>query len=256
MAHHLIVETNNGKVRGVAGDGVIVFKGIPYAGAADGVRRFAPPAKPKPWPGVRDALEYGPTAMQDPDAFGLPPELIALLPVREAVPMDENCLVLNVWTPAVNDGGRRPVMFWCHGGAFIAGSGSSGWYEGTDLCRRGDVVVVTINHRLGAFGYLQLEDLDNTRRSEAEPSKRASEVRTAREARDTKNQFGSSGNAGMLDIVAALEWVRDNIASFGGDRQCHHFRRIWRRRQSECADGDDGGARAVPQGDYPERAGG
>ena len=217
MAHHVIVDTNNGKVRGVAGDGVNIFKGIPYAGPADDMRRFAPPARPEPWPGVRDALEYGPTAMQDPDAFGLPPELIALLPVREAVPMDENCLVLNVWTPAVNDGGRRPVMFWCHGGAFIAGSGSSAWYEGTDLCRKGDVVVVTINHRLGAFGYLQLEDLGNTRRSEAEPSKRVSEVRTAREARDSKNQFGSSGNAGMLDIVAALEWVRDNIANFGGD---------------------------------------
>ena len=105
--------------------------------------------------------------------------------------MDENCLVLNVWTPAINDGGRRPVMFWCHGGAFIAGSGSSAWYDGTKLCRKGDVVVVTINHRLGAFGYLHLEDLGS--------------------------QFASSGNAGMLDIVAALEWVRDNIANFGGD---------------------------------------
>jgi para-nitrobenzyl esterase len=105
--------------------------------------------------------------------------------------MDENCLVLNVWTPGVNDGGKRPVMFWCHGGAFIAGSGSSAWYEGTNLCRKGDVVVVTINHRLGAFGYLHLEDIDR--------------------------RFASSGNAGMLDIVAALEWVRDNIARFGGD---------------------------------------
>jgi para-nitrobenzyl esterase len=102
-------------------------------------------------------------------------------------------------------------MFWCHGGAFIAGSGSSAWYEGTDLCRKGDVVVVTINHRLGAFGYLHLEDLDNTRRSEAEPSKRVSEVRTARDARDSKNQFGSSGNAGMLNIVAALDWCATTL---------------------------------------------
>src|SRR6516164_6551043 len=185
MAEHVIAETTNGKVRGVAGGGVNVFKGIPYAGPADGIRRFAAPAKLPPWPGVRDAFEYGPTAMQDPDAFGLSPELMALLPVRETIPMDENCLVLNVWTPAVNDGVKRPVMFWCHGGAFIAGSGSSAWYEGTNLCRKGDVVVVSINHRLGAFGYLHLEDLD-------------------------RKQFASSGNAGMLDIVAALEWVRDN----------------------------------------------
>jgi para-nitrobenzyl esterase len=192
MAQHVIVETTSGKVRGVDGGGVNVFKGIPYAGPVDGTRRFTPPAKPEPWQGVRDTLEYGPTAMQDPEAFGLSPELLALLTVRETVPMDENCLVLNVWTPAVNDGGKRPVMFWCHGGAFIAGSGSSAWYEGTNLCRKGDVVVVTINHRLGAFGYLHLEDLDS-------------------------NQFASSGNAGMLDIVAALEWVRDNIARFGGD---------------------------------------
>jgi para-nitrobenzyl esterase len=191
MAQDVIVETANGKLRGVAIGGVKVFKGIPYAGRADGGRRFAPPAKAELWPGVRDALEYGPTAMQDPDAFGLSPELVALLPLREAVPMDENCLVLNVWTPAIDDGGKRPVMFWCHGGAFIAGSGSSAWYEGTNLCRKGDVVVVTINHRLGAFGYLHLEELGT--------------------------QFASSGNAGMLDIIAALEWVRDNIARFGGD---------------------------------------
>ncbi len=191
MAQDPVVETSTGKVRGLFDRGVNVFKGIPYGGPVDGPARFAPPARAEPWPGVRDALEYGPTAVQDPDAFGLSPELIALLPVRETIPMRENCLVLNVWTPAVNDGRRRPVLFWCHGGAFIAGSGSSAWYDGRNLCRKGDVVIVTINHRLGAFGYLHLEDIDH--------------------------RFAASGNAGMLDIIAALEWVRDNIAGFGGD---------------------------------------
>ncbi|HJU12172.1 MAG TPA: carboxylesterase/lipase family protein [Candidatus Binataceae bacterium] len=191
MADHVIVETTSGKIRGIADKGVNIFKGIPYAGPADGAHRFSPPAKPERWPGMRDTFEYGPTAMQDPDAFGLSAELVSLLPLREPIPMDENCLVLNVWTPAVNDGPKRPVMFWCHGGAFISGSGSSAWYDGSKLCGKGDVVVVTINHRLGAFGYLHLEDLNS--------------------------RFKSSGNVGMLDIVAALQWVRDNIANFGGD---------------------------------------
>ncbi len=136
-------------------------------------RRFTPPSKPTPWTGVHDTLEYGPTTMQDEDAFGLSPELLSLLPLREGIQMDENCLVLNVWTPAVNDNGKRPVMFWCHGGAFIAGWGSSPWYDGTNLCRKGDVVVVTVNHRLGAFGHLHLDDLGG-------------------------DEFASSGNAGML----------------------------------------------------------
>ena len=130
--------------------------------------------------------------MQDDNAFAIAPEVYRLLEMTEPLGMSENCLVLNVWTPAVNDGRKRPVMLWCHGGAFVTGSGSAPWYDGTRLSRRGDVVVVTINHRLGAFGYLHLDDLGG-------------------------EEFASSGNAGMLDIVAALEWVRDNIASFGGD---------------------------------------
>ena len=192
MADHVIVETKTGKIRGLENEGIKVFKGITYGGPTDGVRRFMPPTAAEPWSGIRDALSYGPRAMQEDNAFAMPPQILKLFGERELEPMSENCLVLNVWSPAVNDRVKRPVMFWCHGGAFISGSGSAPWYDGTTLCRKGDVVVVTINHRLGAFGYLHLEDLLGA-------------------------EFASSGGAGMLDIVAALEWVRDNIATFGGD---------------------------------------
>ena len=190
---HVIAETTSGKLRGARNDGISIFKGIPYAGPTEGDRRFRPPTKPEPWTGVRDAFEYGPRAFQDDNAFGMSPDLQKVFAMAEPIPMNENCLVLNVWTPGINDGRKRPVMFWCHGGAFIAGSGSSPWYEGANLARKGDVVVVTINHRLNVFGFLHLDELGG---GEA---------------------FASSGSNGMLDIVAALEWVRDNIATFGGD---------------------------------------
>src|SRR6202050_4679706 len=192
MAERVVVETNCGKIRGSAENGVNTFKGIPYAESPEGEGRFAAPRKLRAWTGVRDAFDFGNRAMQDENAFALPPAMLKLFAGRELPPMSENCLVLNVWPPAVNDGRKRPVMFWCHGGAFISGSGDSPWYDGGNLCRKGDVVVVTINHRLGAFGYLHLDEFGD-------------------------DEFTASGNAGMLDIVAALEWVRDNIAGFGGD---------------------------------------
>jgi para-nitrobenzyl esterase len=188
---HSVAETTAGKIRGTLNDGVHIFKGVVYGAPADGSARFKPPTKPAQWSGVRDAIDFGPRAYQNDNSFGLMPELIALFNA-EPLPMSENCLVLNVWTPAL-DGRKRPVMFWCHGGAFIAGSGSSAWYDGSNLARKGEVVVVTVNHRLGVPGYLYLGDLAG-------------------------EQYKASGNVGMLDIVEALKWVRDNIANFGGDQ--------------------------------------
>src|SRR5580658_8409340 len=190
MADYIVAETSAGKVRGASKEGVQIFKGIPYAADAGGANRFKPARKAPSWNGVRDALEFGPRAFQNDDSFGLMPEIMALFSA-EAQPISEACLVLNVWTPAL-DGRKRPVMFWCHGGAFISGSGASAWYDGGNLARKGDVVVVTINHRLGAPGFLYLAELGG-------------------------EEYADSGNIGMLDIVEALKWVRDNIASFGGD---------------------------------------
>ena len=192
MSEEVIVETASGKLRGISLGRIKSFKGIPYAAPPEGARRFMPPVAAAPWAGVRDAFDFGPRALQDENALGLPDEVRALMSLSGYQPMRENCLMLNVWTPQVNDGGKRPVLFWCHGGAFITGSGSAAWNDGSNLAAAGDVVVVTINHRLGAFGFLHLEDIAGS-------------------------DFASSGSAGMLDIVAALEWVRDNIAAFGGD---------------------------------------
>ncbi|MDO9333040.1 MAG: carboxylesterase/lipase family protein [Dehalococcoidales bacterium] len=183
----IIVGTTAGKVRGITERDVLVFKGIPYGAPTSGNRRFLPPVPPEPWTDVRDAIEFGPNCPQgrasaeDPNLGNAP-----------SVPQREDCLVLNIWTRAVGDGAKRPVMVWLHGGGFTSGSGSSAIYNGTGLVKRGDVVVVTINHRLNVFGFLHLADI-------------------AGEA------FAGSGMAGMLDIVLALKWVRDNIQSFGGD---------------------------------------
>lgn len=171
-----IVATSYGKVRGSVKEGVARFLGVPYAAAPFGVNRFRAPVAPEPWDGVRDALEYGPTAPKPPYR-GVFPTLL-----DDPIIPGEECLNLNIWAP--EDGARLPVMVWIHGGAFRNGTGAVPNYDGTHFVRDG-VVCVTINYRLGVEGFLQLP--------------------------------GAPGNRGLLDQIAALEWVRDNIAGFGGD---------------------------------------
>ena len=182
-----VVETGAGKVRGSLRDGVATFKGIPYGQSTAGANRFMPPVAMAPWPGVRDALDYGARAPQNERPSALP----HVAWIRDTRPTSEDCLVLNVYAPAVNAGGNRPVMVYIHGGGFISGSSGAAGIDGSNLARRGDVVVVSMNHRLNVFGHLYLGAFDP--------------------------RYADSGNAGMLDLVAALRWVRDNIAAFGGD---------------------------------------
>jgi para-nitrobenzyl esterase len=182
----VIAYTPLGALRGERQAGYCVFKGIPFALPPVGARRFLPPEPPNAWPGVRDATSFGPVAMQIP----------TVLETERGLPsaMSEDCLSLNIWTPdtAENLPEALPVIVWIHGGSFINGSGSIPWYDGSSLAARGDVVVVTINYRLGVFGYLSLKGLGG----------------------DT---YESSGNLGLLDQVAALSWIRENIGAFGGD---------------------------------------
>ncbi len=176
-----LVETAQGKVRGIVqSNGVTAFKGMRYAAAAAGALRFMPPMPPPKWAGIQDAFAYGD---QSPQARG------SLAHAGTA--MSDDSLRINVWTPGL-DSARRPVMLWFHGGGFEAGSGSSALYDGTRVARRGDVVVATINHRLNVFGHCYLGGV-------------------------LGDDFQQSGNVGYLDLVAAMKWVRQNIAGFGGD---------------------------------------
>jgi para-nitrobenzyl esterase len=197
-----VAETTAGRIRGYQRDGIYIFKGVPYGAPTSGARRFMPPARPEPWQGIRNALQYGrvcPThdsahfstdggnlAGSDEDAF--------LLHRGPAVTVPgEDCLRVNVWTPQIKGSQRRPVMVFMHGGGFSGGNGHDLLsYDGESLARHHDVVVVTHNHRLNVFGYLNLAETGGA-------------------------DYASSANVGMLDLVAVLEWVRDNIATFGGD---------------------------------------
>jgi para-nitrobenzyl esterase len=186
-----VVQATAGKMRGSIQAGLNVFKGISNGPSTAGARRLQPPGKAEPLTSVRDALELGPKAPQL--LMTLPPEIIGLSEgMTSDDPMGEDCLCLNVWWAGLGSARRRPVMFWLHGGACTAGSGGSPIYDGTALAARHDVVVVTVTHRFTVLGYLFLGDLGG-------------------------EKYADSGNAGMLDIVAALEWVRENIAEFGGD---------------------------------------
>lgn len=187
-----IVGTGAGKVRGYVANGVYVFKGVPYGAPTGGHGRFLPSTRPLPWSGVRNALSYGAMAMQGPGVGGIYAAVLRGLDAEYPKNMSEDCLYLNIWSPEIGAGHNRPVMVWLHPGAYNGWSGNSDWTDGTNLARYHDVVMVSLNHRLGGFGFLYLGDLAGA-------------------------SYGKSGNVGMLDIVAALEWIQENIAAFGGN---------------------------------------
>lgn len=187
-----MVRTKAGKVRGFVDGGVNTFRGIPYGATTAGMNRFLAPKKPEPWAGVRDASQFGPMAFQDPPLKGIYAEVLRGLAPVEPLNMSEDCLCLNVWSPQLGVGHNRPVMVWMHPGGVVFWAGNSDWTDGANLARHHDVVMVSLNHRLGPLGFLYLDDI-------AGPA------------------YAGSGNAGMADIVAALEWVQENIAAFGGN---------------------------------------
>jgi para-nitrobenzyl esterase len=182
-----VVQTNNGKVAGYIDNGIYNYKGIPYAKA----ERFMPPVKADSWEGVRSSRSYGPVCPINVSSMILNDEM-EFAQQHNFGYMNENCQNLNVWTPGVNDGKKRPVMVWLHGGGYTAGSSHElPTYDGLNLARTADVVLVSVNHRLNVLGFLDLSGVSD--------------------------KYRNSANVGMLDIVLALQWVKDNIANFGGD---------------------------------------
>jgi para-nitrobenzyl esterase len=186
-----VVGTTAGKIQGTHAAGVYTFRGVPYGATTAGAGRFQPPGRPQPWSNIREATALGRRSPQLLSSFhGFVPPEVEVMDRDEK--MGEDCLVLNLWTPALAPGRKLPVMVWLHGGGYTSGSGGFVCYDGIELARKHDVVVVTVNHRLTALGYLYLAGFGSER-------------------------YAASSNVGNLDIIAALEWVRDNIAAFGGD---------------------------------------
>ncbi len=187
-----VANTECGKVRGYVLRGIKYFLGIPYGADTSGANRFMPPQKPKPWSDVYPALWWGNSAPQNMENR-YANRYASFRDHWNYDDVSEDCLRINVFTPAINDGKKRPVMFWIHGGGFTNGNGiEQDGYNGENFARLGDVVFCSINHRLGPLGFCNLAGVGG-------------------------EKFAASGNVGMLDIVAALEWVRNNIANFGGD---------------------------------------
>lgn len=187
-----VVDTTSGKVRGFTRNGVHIFRGIPYGDTTEGANRFLPARKPQPWTGVRSSTSWGPVSPAAPRGGWRNDEEQFLYQWDDGF-AGEDMLRINVWTPAVNDGQRRPVLVWIHGGGFVSGSSQElRPYDGEQIARRHNAVLVSMNHRLNVFGFLDLSQIGGER-------------------------YATSANLGMLDLVAALEWVRDNIANFGGD---------------------------------------
>ena len=187
-----VVATTAGKVRGFTRNGVFVFKGIPYADTTAGENRFQPPKPPKSWTDVKPALAWGPVSPHGPRAGWVNQEEQFLYQWDDGFE-GEDMLRVNVWSPGVNDGRKRPVLVWIHGGGYASGSSQElRPYDGERLAREHGVVMVSMNHRLNVFGFLDLSQIAGER-------------------------YAQSGNVGMLDLVQALQWVRDNVAAFGGD---------------------------------------
>jgi para-nitrobenzyl esterase len=187
-------DTCYGRIQGLSDCGVHRFMGVPYGAATTGVNRFRPPRPPAPWTGLRACLGYGPVCPQVPTPLTNPYGRLIQFDLAVAQGgMGEDCLHLNIWTPGLRDGGLRPVMFCIHGGGFAISSGNASLYDGAELARTADVVVVSVTHRLAALGFVDLAAIG------------ASE------------ELAAAGVSGVLDLVAALEWVRDNIENFGGN---------------------------------------